>query len=95
MTYPNGGEILYADTQIQIKWTPPGEDDRVVIVLYKKGIKYFTIVQAVKNSGQYTWKIPANIPAGRDYRVRIRLVKDLSVNDFSDRDFEIAQKTNN
>jgi hypothetical protein len=90
--YPNGGEILYANTQVTIKWAPPGENDGVVIVLYKKGIKFITIAQGVKNSGEYMWKIPADIPLGKEYRIRIRMVKDLSVNDFSDRDFEIARK---
>ena len=93
VTFPNGGEVLYIDTLVQIKWMPPGNDNGVVIVLYKKGIKYLTIAQEAKDTGLYNWKIPTNIQAGKDYRIRIRLLKDLSVNDFSDRDFEIAQKT--
>jgi hypothetical protein len=92
--YPNGGETLYAGTQIKIQWTPPGENDGVIIVLYKKGIKFITVARGVKNSGEYIWKIPADIPPAEDYRIRIRLVKDLSVNDFSDRDFGILQKNN-
>lgn len=93
VVYPNGGEILYAGTQTQIKWESAGENDGVVIVLYKKGIKFITVAQGVKNSGEYLWKIPKDIPPGKEYRIRIRLVKDLSVNDFSDSDFRIERKS--
>jgi hypothetical protein len=92
--YPNGGEILKKNTTVQIKWvssanTPPNEN--VILVLYKKGIKHSVITKATPNNGRFPWRIPANVADGGDYRIRIRLVKNLSVNDFSDRNFSIKK----
>lgn len=92
--YPNGGEILKAGTNIQIKWTsttqsPSGET--IIIVLYKKGIKHSVISNGTPNNGRFPWKIPADLPEANDYRIRIRLAHNLSINDFSDRDFTIKK----
>jgi hypothetical protein len=89
--YPNGGEALKAGTQVTVKWQSNGlaPNEHIILILYKKGIKHSVIKKQIPNRGTYRWKIPANIPKGKDYRIRIRALKDLSVNDFSDRNFYI------
>ncbi len=87
--YPNGGEILKINSTVTITWQSTGLDGKVVIVLYKKGIKQAVIATQTDNNGSFPWKIPGTLPRGNDYRVRIRWLKDLSINDFSDRDFTI------
>jgi hypothetical protein len=91
--YPNGGEILKTNTTVQIKWASSKPKGKVILILYKKGIKHSVISKGTDNSGLFLWKIPQQIPEGNDYRVRIRLLDNLSVNDFSDRDFTIKKST--
>lgn len=92
--YPNGGEILKKNTTVQIKWTSTTKtspNENVIIVLYKKGIKHSVISKGTRNTGRFPWKIPAKLPEAADYRIRIRLAHNLSVNDFSDRNFTIKK----
>ena len=89
--YPNGGEVLKTNSKIQIKWHSQGLNGKVVLVLYKKGIKHSVISKQTANKGIFSWKIPRQLPEGNDYRIRIRSLKDLSVNDFSDRNFKIKK----
>ena len=89
--YPNGGEVLKANTRVQIKWQSKDLDGKVVIVLYKKGIKHEVISKQTDNSGTFPWKIPQHLPEGNDYRIRIRALNNLAVNDFSDRNFSIKK----
>ena len=93
--HPNGGEIFYTDSTVNIKWTFPvknGENNKLVILLYKDGIKLKTLTFSTENTGIFPWNISSNIPNGDKYRIRIRLEKDLSVNDFSDNDFIIKKR---
>ncbi|NIM78396.1 MAG: hypothetical protein GTO20_06370 [Candidatus Aminicenantes bacterium] len=89
--YPNGGEILKSNSSVTIKWQSTGVDGKVVIVLYKKGIKHSVISRQTDNNGSFPWKIPGTLPEGNDYRIRIRWLKNLSINDFSDRNFSIKK----
>jgi len=89
--YPNGGEVLKCGTPVQIKWQSQGLNGKVILVLYKKGIKHSVIVKQTANTGKFLWKIPGNLPEGSDYRIRIRGIQDLAINDFSDRDFSIKK----
>ncbi len=88
---PNGGEILKTGSQVRINWQSMGVQGKVVIILYKQGIKHSVITKETPNSGIFNWKIPPNLPAGTNYRIRLRSLRDLSVNDFSDRDFTIEK----
>lgn len=91
LLYPNGGEALKAGASARIKWTFDDSKGKVILVLYKKGIKHSVISDGAPNNGLFLWKIPPTLPEGNDYRVRIRLKDNLSVNDFSDRDFSIKK----
>jgi len=88
---PNGGEVLKIGGQTQIKWQSTGISGKVVIILYKRGIKHSVIARETLNTGISNWAIPANLPEGTDYRIRVRSLRDLSINDFSDRDFTIKK----
>ncbi len=90
---PNGGESFKINSPMAIKWTSslPKGKGKVVLVLYKKGIKHSVISKGTVNNGLFRWKIPANQPEGKNYRVRIRMADNLAVNDFSDRDFTIKK----
>jgi hypothetical protein len=87
---PNGGEILSKTKPVQIKWEAPAVDGKVLITLYKKGIKISTITIGTPNTGEYKWRIPAQIVPHENYRIRIRSIQNLGINDFSDKDFAIV-----
>ncbi len=91
---PNGGETYYTGSVVPIIWGGDlsKKETEIVIVLYKSGIKFLTIAHSTENKGNFAWMIPENIPAGKDYRIRIRIKSNLSLNDFSDADFEIKKK---
>ncbi len=91
--YPNGGEVLKLNSSINIKWASSGVAGKVVIVLYRGGVKFHTIAAGAQNTGMFNWRVTGNIPAGDRYRIRIRSAVDLSINDFSDFDFRIAPPT--
>ena len=87
--YPNGGETIKTGSKATIKWQTRKPGGMVVIILYKKGIKHSVISKRAPTSGTFLWKVPFKLPAGRDYRIRIRKADNLAVNDFSDRNFSI------
>ncbi|MEN8153526.1 MAG: hypothetical protein ABFR75_05840 [Acidobacteriota bacterium] len=93
--FPNGGEILRTGSIVDIKWTYPVENnnvDRMVILLYKNGIKFRTLSPSAENTGIFKWEISQDLPEDDKYRIRIRLENDLAVNDFSDNDFLIKKR---
>ena len=89
--YPNGGEVLKTGSSVTIKWQWKNASGKVILILYKKGIKHSIISKQAANTGMFRWKIPRNIPVGSDYRVRIRVLKKLYINDFSDGNFTIKK----
>lgn len=92
---PNGGEITFVNSDIVIKWiyTSKHSDNPIfVIILYKNGIKFFTISRGTGNNGSFIWHIPEDFQTGKDFRVRIRIKDNLSINDFSDNNFTIKKK---
>ena len=92
---PNGGEELISGTTLMIKWNyedSTNSDKNVILVLYKNGIKFITISESASNTGSFMWTIPIETPPGNKYRIRIRSREELSLNDFSDRDFSILKK---
>jgi hypothetical protein len=89
--HPNGGEVIAAGSRTTITWVSRGlsANEKMVIILYKKGIKHSVIAKQTPNSGKFSWNVPRRLHTGSDYRVRIRAIKNLAVNDFSDRNFTI------
>jgi len=91
---PNGGEKFSSGTSVKIKWMYENQSSAngIILILYRNGIKFFTISESTADSGLFLWRIPENIPSGEKYRIRIRSTRDLSLNDFSDGDFSIVKK---
>ena len=87
--YPNGGEILNRQSRVEIRWESSGAGRSLVIVLFKNGLQLAVISPLAVNSGRFEWFIPATLPAGDDYRLRLRSLPELALNDFSDKDFSI------
>jgi subtilisin family serine protease len=70
-----------------IQWMSIVGTDTVNIFLLKGGIEYAQLANGVSNASRFTWHIPANLPAGTDYRIRV----DDGVNtDDSDVNFTIS-----
>lgn len=90
VVYPNGGEVLVPNTPVTIRWNgaSPG---MIVIMLFRDGVQHAILSEQVANSGQFIWKVAANLPPSGHYRIRIRSLADLAVNDFSDNDFTIRR----
>ncbi len=91
--YPNGGEVIKGGSVIALTWQSEGmePDGKVVIILYKNGLKHSLITAQTRDNGNYSWKISTQLPEGNDYRIRIRSLADLAVNDFSDQNFSIVK----
>ncbi len=96
--YPNGGEKIFFNKDVEIiKWKTDKNVDEFVIILYKNGVKLFEIKDIIKVDSNnmiktFMWRYSPVIKEGGGYRVRIRSLKDLSLNDFSDMDFNVKRK---
>ncbi len=86
-TSPNGGETLLRGAQCLILWDTENMSGNVHLSLYKNGANHTYIDLVNVNTGSYTWTIPADLPAGNDYTIRINRQ---AVEDFSDAVFTIS-----
>ncbi len=88
--YPNGGEVLRPGDEVAVRWVP-GASGRVVIVLFRDGVQDRVLAAQAPDTGLFRWKLTGELAPGDRYRVRIRSLADLNVNDFSDGDFRIVR----
>ncbi|MEJ2196147.1 MAG: Ser-Thr-rich GPI-anchored membrane family protein, partial [Ignavibacteriaceae bacterium] len=88
VTSPNGGENWQAGSSRLITW-----DDNisanVIIELFKGGTFHSTIATTTPSDGSESWTIPTAIESGSDYEVKITMVEDPNIFDFSDSNFTI------
>jgi RHS repeat-associated protein len=81
------GITLRSGTQYSITWNHrPEITGNVAIDLYKAGSNFRRLADSVPVTDKtYLWRIPADITAGTDYKVRISQgsIEDLSENNFS------------
>jgi len=84
---PNGGEKWPRGSTQNISWTSSGLEGDVTIDLYKGGVFYSRIGSAAVASGNFSWRIPSDLPLGNDYKVRIY---NNSISDYSDNYFSIS-----
>ncbi|MBN2346569.1 MAG: hypothetical protein JXO51_09290 [Candidatus Aminicenantes bacterium] len=89
--FPNGGELLRGGSEVGIRWHSLGVQGDLAILLFKEGDQYATIASATANDGAFQWSVPTDLPDGARYRLRICSLRDLRLNDFSDRDFAISK----
>ena len=85
---PNGGETLYQGAVTEITWksNTPGD---VRIDLDKGGSPHTVLSASETNDGVYSGTLPAGLPAGADYTVRISSITNPAFTDSSDAPFEI------
>ncbi|MBW1888130.1 MAG: choice-of-anchor D domain-containing protein, partial [Deltaproteobacteria bacterium] len=89
VTSPNGGETWQQEGTYEITWTDNITED-VSIELYSAGSYDTTIISSTPSNGAYYWTIPASIPNGFEFKVRIVSTIDPLIVDFSDNNFIIA-----
>ncbi|MES2922804.1 MAG: M6 family metalloprotease domain-containing protein [Verrucomicrobiota bacterium] len=86
---PNGGEVVFPDSSLDITWQA-NVSGNVKIDLYKGGVFNSVIAADQPNDGIYTWKVPASLPSGKNYSIRIiTLSNPVPSSDSSDATFEI------
>ena len=94
VTSPNGGETWQRGSSHPVLWTD-NICDNVRIELWKGGVFNSLITASAPSNGTYTWTIPATMPTGPDYKVKIMSATvntgaATQVFDFSDANFAIA-----
>ncbi len=91
VTAPNGGQKWKRGTSHTIKWNVTDESSTTVhITLWKGAVMKKVIRKAAPiGTGSLRWKIPARLPPGKDYRVRIETAAGFS--DASDAPFRIRR----
>ncbi len=93
VTSPNGSGYWITGTTQDIAWVSEGvQEGPVTIDLFRDRGATFdrTIVSSTPNTGSYAWTIPAEVPAGADYRVRVTSLDDSTFWDHNDGDFRIT-----
>ncbi|MBN2447528.1 MAG: hypothetical protein JXO22_12420 [Phycisphaerae bacterium] len=91
LTSPNGGEVWAADSFQTVTWTSQNPTGDVEIWVFDGGTRYDYLGTAAMADGQFTWPIVPCIGDRADYRILVRWANDeISVEDASDADFEIA-----
>ncbi|MEI6681382.1 MAG: Ser-Thr-rich GPI-anchored membrane family protein [Bacteroidota bacterium] len=91
VTSPNGGETWLKGTTRIITWLD-NITWNVRIELWKGGAYYSLINASTPSTGSCYWAIPATLPSGNDYKVRVLAVSNTGsapLSDFSDNNFTI------
>jgi hypothetical protein len=89
---PNGGETLERGRMYTITWYDRLEEN-VKIELLKGSTAASTIASTANSNGVFEWSIPADLPTGSDYKIKISSISDASVSDASDSAFSVKEKT--
>ncbi|MGB5893754.1 MAG: Ser-Thr-rich GPI-anchored membrane family protein, partial [Ignavibacteriaceae bacterium] len=91
VTSPNGGENWLLNTRETITWTD-NFSANVKIELYKGGTFHSVIVNSTTGDGVKNWDIPAFLPEGSDYKIKITRLDIDNVFDFSDSVFSLKNE---
>jgi hypothetical protein len=91
MTAPNGGETWQVGTSHSITWTCTGDiGTKVNLRLYKNGVFDSWIAYGTANDGEFSWKLPAGLTPGADYKILIYSVSNTGLKDYSDDNFAVS-----
>jgi len=98
VTVPNGDEAWKVNGAYNIKWKYSGSiGKRVKIELFKGSQSVKTICEnapiGTNGKGSYKWKVPSNLTAGSNYKIRITSRDVPACWDGSDRYFKITGTT--
>lgn len=85
---PNGGETFDVGATMPITWTSD-VTGYLRISLQKGGVDLMLISAKTVNDGSFDWLIPATVPTGTDYSVKICYCLNTVVSDVSDAPFTI------
>ncbi|GMW01328.1 MAG: hypothetical protein AMXMBFR84_24650 [Candidatus Hydrogenedentota bacterium] len=88
---PNGGEQWQQGEAYDIEWASGTAKSiaNVTIELWASGALHTTIAASTPNDGLYHWSVPANLPLGSAYRIRVIDTANGTVHDASDADFSV------
>jgi hypothetical protein len=88
---PNGGETLQRGNTLQIRWSTAGATcgRQVDIELLRSGRPLLAVTPNTENDGSFSWSIPTSVPAGTNYKIRVRTVSDRGVYDQSNANFKV------
>jgi subtilisin family serine protease len=89
VTSPNGGESWVRDGIYNIEWLSVGAASQVDIYWTRAEGGSGLIVEAVDNTGSYSWQIPSDLLPGDDYAIYID--DGAGMSDESDMPFEIRE----
>ena len=89
LTGPNGGEEIPRGTQVNITWSGTLPGTTVKLVLFRKGVKHSLIAPDVPDTGNYAWNVPAGLPLGGKYKIKVQAIADKTCRDLSDTGFKI------
>lgn len=91
LTSPNGGESYKAGTSMTIRWgAHPDVGSTVKLKLFKGNVYQRWIHGGTVNDGVFDWNIPADVPAGTDYKVQVYSSTNFEYMDFSDANFSVT-----
>jgi hypothetical protein len=90
LTAPGGGEVWEHESDNFITWDHNLESF-VRLDLLRAGVVERVIVDSLRNTGGYSWRIPSDIEVDSVYRVRIVAVEDTTIADTSDGLFTIRE----
>jgi len=93
---PVGGESWARGSVQDITWNYGGQPGvQVKILLLKAGVVARAIAAAApvgtEGSGRYSWRFPADLPAGTDYRVRVQSLAYGDIRGQSARNFTVSR----
>lgn len=72
ITAPDGGDHVDTGTSIDIRWNFTGNiSKKIRIDLFKGASKVETIVRKAKYNRKFVWDVPASLPDGTNYRIRV------------------------
>jgi hypothetical protein len=93
---PNGGEAWAIGSAQTIKWNPVSGYSYALVDLVRGANNAYVKSISVGNSmtsGQFTWQVPSDVPAGNDYKIYINASNAVStygtISDLSDNYFSI------
>jgi len=82
VTQPVFGTIKNPGDTININWIAP-TINKIDIQLYRKNEFKFSIIEDLKNNGNFEWKIPFEIPLSNHYLIKIISHANSDIYEFS------------
>lgn len=73
---PKDAEGLWGNAVKRLDWFAALGPEPVKLELLKSGQPVKTLAESILNSGRFDWQIPADLPAGTDYSIRVSSLAD-------------------